>query len=102
MAPIANRMRLSGHTSTEGDFLADLYGKLVAELAIERVLDIELPAGVTAQLRTDGEMRSLFVQNYNRNEVTLTLDGEYTDLLSGDVLSGSITLERYAVRVLRR
>ena len=87
---------------TEGDFLADLYGKLVAELAIERVLDIELPAGVTAQLRTDGEMRSIFVQNYNRNEVTLTLDGEYTDLLSGDVLSGSITLERYAVRVLRR
>ncbi len=87
---------------TDGPFLADLYGKLVSELAIERVLDTELPAGVTAQLRTDGSTRFIFLQNYNRNEVALTLDGEYTDLLSGDTLSGSITLERYAVRVLQR
>ncbi len=86
----------------EEAFLADLYGKLVAELGIERVLDSELPPGVTAQLRTDGKTRFVFVQNYNREAVDLALDGEYTDLLSGAALSGSITLERFAVRILRR
>jgi len=87
---------------TDGAFLADLYGKLVAELGIEKALDTELPAGVTAQLRTDGESRFVFVMNFNDHAVKVQLDATYTDLLGGGEVSGVLELERYGVRVLRR
>ncbi len=85
---------------TAEGFLSDFYCKLVASLGIERVIDVELPAGVTAQLRTDGDKRYVFLSNFNRESVQLTLDRKYADLLTGDELEGTITLDRYAVKVL--
>ncbi len=48
----------------KGELLSDVYGRLVADLKIKRVLDTELPAGVTAQLRTDGVTRFVFLMNF--------------------------------------
>jgi beta-galactosidase len=87
---------------TSGNFLSDLYRSLVARLRIKRVLDSELPAGVTAQLRVDGKTRYVFLMNFNRGPVQVMLDRGYTDLLSGKPVSGNVTLEQYGVRVLRR
>ncbi|MDT8390710.1 MAG: beta-galactosidase [Lentisphaeria bacterium] len=86
---------------TGDTFLADLYKKLVAELEIQPVIGCELPPGVTAQKRTDGQTDYVFLQNYNRESVQITLDREYTDLLSGETLSGPVTLEKFAVKVLK-
>jgi len=87
---------------TTGNFLGDLYRQLVAELHIERVIKTDLPAGVTAQLRTDGQTRYVFLLNFNRGPATVKLDARYTDLLTGQPVSGTMTLERFGVRVLRR
>lgn len=84
----------------EKSFLADLYQRLAVDLAILETLPISLPRGVTTQLRTDGETRYAFLMNFNDHEVTLKLDKAYADLLSGSVLEGEITLERFGVRVL--
>ncbi len=42
-----------------------------------------LPFGVTARKRYDDDAEYLFVMNYSEEEVTVTLDGEYTDFDGG-------------------
>ncbi|MFT5240687.1 MAG: beta-galactosidase [Candidatus Promineifilaceae bacterium] len=86
---------------TEGKFLVDLYGALISELAIERAIDTDLPPGVTAQLRTDGDTRYVFLSNFNRTSLDVALDGNYTEMLSGKACGSRVLLDRYAVKVLR-
>ncbi len=82
------------------DLLDALYGRLVAELSIAPVLPGPMPAGVTAQLRTDGQSRYVFLQNYNDHDATVELDTDYTDLLTGRSHGGRVTLGGYGVMVL--
>ena len=50
-------------------FLDDFLGKLADQLNLLRALPADLPEGVTAQLRTDGEKRFVFVMNFNPGPV---------------------------------
>lgn len=82
-------------------FLADFYGALDADLGLLRSLDADLPHGVSAQLRTDGETTYAFVMNFNDGPATLDLgDAGYTDLLTGETLAGEVVLGVYDVKVL--
>ncbi|XEC94783.1 beta-galactosidase [Paenibacillus tarimensis] len=86
-------------------FCGDFYGRLVADLGVRRALAAELPAGVTASVRTDGEHDYVFVQNFCGAEAIVTLDGsDYTDVESGlPEASGSrLKLDVNGVRVLKR
>ena len=69
---------------------------------IARVLEADLPAGVTAQLRTDGETRYVFLMNFSDGEQTIELDGTYTDVLTEESVAATVTLARYGIRILRR
>ncbi len=84
----------------EARFLADFYGKLISSLGLDRAMHVNLPEGVTAQLRTDGRTRYIFLMNFNDYEVTTELDRTYEDLLTGDTFTGSVLLEKFAVKVL--
>lgn len=65
-------------------FYVELYAAITSKAGITRAMDSELPAGVTAQLRTDGESDYVFVQNFSGSPQTVELDGaEYTDLETG-------------------
>ena len=77
-------------------FFSDFYGRLTADLDIARILDTDLPEGVTVQQRTDGERRFIFILNFTRDEQKLDL-GRTTlrDMLTNDTLTGPITLEGY-------
>jgi beta-galactosidase len=57
---------------------------------------------VTAQLRTDGTTRYVFLMNFNRHPVEVKLDAPYVDVLRDRTVAGSVAMERYGVRVLRR
>jgi beta-galactosidase len=85
---------------TRDAFLSDFYGKLVAALGIKRVMNCDLPPGVTAQLRTDGKTRYLFLMNFTNKPATIQLDRGYSDMLSGKRCEGALILERFGVRVL--
>jgi beta-galactosidase len=79
------------------------YGKLVAETGIRRAIETELPAGVTAQVRTDGEHDYVFVLNFSGTEQRIALDGcAYTDLESGEPVRGELGLDVHGVRMLKR
>ena len=85
------------------DFLQGFYDQLIEELQIEKVLPSELPEGVTAQKRTDGQHDYIFVMNFNSDERTVDLGSlELTDLVDGGKAKGSIKLPGYGVRILKR
>ena len=68
------------------DFLSDFYGRLIEDLDIQRVLDIDLPEGVTAQKRSDGDNDFIFVMNFAGDQRTVDLgDEELTDMIDGPV-----------------
>ena len=82
-------------------FLDDFYAALGGQLSLLRALDAELPSGVSAQLRTDGERRFVFLMNFNPTPATVelgTISG--TDLLTGAPLQTRAELPAYGVIVL--
>ncbi len=84
-------------------FFSDFIGKLIADAGITRVLPTELPEGVTAQMRTDGEQEVVFLLNFNADERFVSLDGaSYIDLLHGSAVQDDVEVAGYGVRVLRR
>jgi beta-galactosidase len=88
-------------SNPDAHFLADFYGALDANLGLLHSLDAELPHGVSAQLRTDGETKYVFLMNFNAEPVVIDLGTAiYTDLLTGDALSGVTELDVYDVKVL--
>lgn len=84
-------------------FLWDFYGKLIEDLGIEKVLDNELPQGVTAQKRTDGDNDFIFVMNFADEEKLVDLgDTDFVDMIDGGEVKGEVTLPGYGIRILKR
>ncbi|WHY17351.1 beta-galactosidase [Paenibacillus sp. G2S3] len=87
----------------DASFYVELYAAITAKAGITRALDSELPAGVTAQLRTDGESDYIFVQNYSGSPQTVQLDGaDYTDLSSGTAAPAVLNLAVNDLAMLKR
>ena len=87
------------------DFEQDFYEALIEEHKVLKALDAELPCGVTAQLRTDGEKDFVFVMNFSDKEKVVTLKEESTfkNMLTNESgISGEIKLNGFDVKVLER
>jgi beta-galactosidase len=81
--------------------LHDFYGSLANTLALRRVLDTELPTGVTAQMRRNDNGEFIFLMNFTTAEQTVALgETTYNDILSSETITGDVTLPGYGVRVL--
>jgi beta-galactosidase len=81
--------------------LDDFYGELIGRHRLLRALECDLPAGVTAQLRTDGERRFVFLMNFSEEEKSVVPGrAGLRDLLSGETLTDRIPLEPYGVAIL--
>jgi len=82
-------------------FMDDFFGALARKLDLLRALPVDLPEGVTAQLRTDGTRRFVFVMNFNPAPVTLQMDGAHCRrLLDGTEIGASLDLPAYGVEIL--
>ena len=87
----------------EDAFLSAFYAKLIDELGLRRVISGDLPEGVTAQLRTDGEREFVFLLNFKRDAQTVDLGEEkFTDALTGQPAEASIEVPAYGSMVLQR
>ncbi|GAA4829855.1 beta-galactosidase [Paenibacillus vulneris] len=87
----------------KADFLSAFYQRIVEEAGLPRTLNTDLPRGVTATWRTDGETDYVFVMNFSGMEQQIPLDGrEYTDLESGEPAGDSLSLPVHGIAVLKR
>lgn len=84
------------------EFLDDFYTSLDEKLDLYKAMEAELPTGVNAQIRTDGENEFIFLMNFNADAVTVDLKSEYDDILNGGKLSGSVEMTGYGVLVLQK
>ncbi|NEY36728.1 beta-galactosidase, partial [Streptomyces sp. PRKS01-65] len=82
-------------TLPEPDALRALLARAAAEAGVRPVLD-GLPAGVEAVRR--GEV--LFLLNHGGGPVTVQVPGTHRDLLTGEAVTGRVTLGRRGVAVL--
>ncbi|MEK4515643.1 beta-galactosidase [Paenibacillus sp. FSL H8-0122] len=87
----------------DAQFYVDLYAAITGKERISRTLNTELPTGVTAQLRSDGEHEYVFVQNFSGSEQVVTLDGQaYTDVESGAAAPAELKLAVNGLAILKR
>lgn len=85
------------------DFVDDFYDKLMEFLNIKRSIDIDLPIGVTAQSRTDGNREFIFLLNFTDEEKELDLkDIEYIDIVDNGILSRKVVLPPYGFKIIEK
>ena len=82
------------------DFLMDFYRTLIDAEQPLRAVPFELPLGVSATVRFDGEQRYVFLMNFTAQPQAVTLDRAYVNLLDGRTVSGQAELPGYGVLVL--
>ncbi len=92
------------HVASRNDlaFQRDFFTALSKELALPRAIATELPPGVVATARTDGDNAFIFLQNYSAQNHTLTLPQGYRDCLTDAAVSAPLTLSAWDCRILRR
>ena len=84
-------------------FLDDFYAGVARQLQLRRVLESDLPRGVSVQMRTDGATDYLFVINYTADEQRVPLrERGLTDLLAGTAAGEQLTLAPHGSAVLSR
>jgi len=87
----------------KGQFHFDFYSKIVKETGVRKVVESELPSGVTAQYRTDGESDYVFILNFTEEVKKIDLSNvEYTNLLEGTSVSSQVELSPLGVKLLKR
>jgi beta-galactosidase len=84
------------------DFLTNIYNTLIEDIKPLKAIDTKLPQGVTAQLREDESNKYLFLSNYNRHAEEVELDACYENLQTNKKEVGTITLEKYGIRILKK
>jgi beta-galactosidase len=84
-------------------FLSDFYQAIIKKLNIKRVIDSELPQGVSAQLRTDGKKEFIFLMNFKPEKQEVQLGrNSYRNLLNGKTIEGKLPLPSYGIAVLQK
>jgi beta-galactosidase len=83
-------------------FTDGLMAGLIEQAGIRRVLEAELPEGVSVRSRTDGVEEYLFVMNFNPVPRRVALEGACHDMLAGKDITGTVELPAYGAIVARR
>ncbi|EGD46519.1 Beta-galactosidase [Ruminiclostridium papyrosolvens DSM 2782] len=86
---------------TGEEFLDDFYMALMEKLSLTRTIETKLPIGVTAQQRTDGQYRYIFIMNFNSKKEQISLNGIYTDMFTQVDKQGVLELDPFDVKVLK-
>jgi beta-galactosidase len=82
-------------------FHSDFYRHLIDGLGLERAFDADLPDGVTAAARTDGERNYLFLLNFTHRDHRIDLGKTARlDLMTQQKVEGALELKGYTYRIL--
>ncbi len=79
-----------------------LYDRATNDLSLERIIDADLPLGVTAQLRGTADEAFVFLLNFSAEEKTVPLGSRsLVDAETGETFKREVTLEAVAARVFK-
>ncbi|MCC5848492.1 MAG: beta-galactosidase [Verrucomicrobia bacterium] len=90
-------------TDVDPDFLLGLHRELKNRLKLRQTTGTDLPPGVGATWRTDGESEWVFLQNFGTDSVEISLDSRpHRDVESGETVSSPLHLKPVETRILQR
>jgi beta-galactosidase len=79
------------------------FEKLADQLSLKRATGGLLPKDVSAQVRTDGTNEFLFLMNFSNQIKDINLSGQtYRDLLTNTEVLGTVSLDGFGVKVLKK
>src|SRR5699024_284941 len=79
------------------------YSNLLRDLNVKKVIETDLPEGVTAQCRTDGVHDFVFLMNFvDRTQFVDLSDREYVNVVTGEKTAQKVELGSFDVKVLKR
>lgn len=85
-----------------GEFKDKAIENILKVLGIKGCIEGELPDGVSAHARTDGETTYFFVENYTQDEIdNIPLDDTYENMLTGEKTC-FVHLKAYDICVLKK
>ena len=83
-------------------FMEKLISDILTERGIASAFDGELPYGISAHSRTDGETLYVFVENHKSEPQTVNTQLYWYNVENGEPVNGDIRLDKYDVIVLKR
>lgn len=83
-------------------FHRDFYSELIEELSLGAVCDIKHEQGVSVQVRQAENSDYIFIMNFTEEKQPVSFDFQGKDMVSGDVITGDLMLERYEVRIIEK
>ena len=85
----------------EYSYLDKLLSKILGDCRVESPIE-SLPFAVTCHTRYNADTEYLFIGNYSDKSADVTLKESYDDLISGQKLTGAVTLKSYDFRILKK
>jgi beta-galactosidase len=86
----------------EDQFQRDFYQELINQLSLEPVSSVKHGQGVSVQVRQAPEKDYIFVMNFTEEKQAVAFESPVKDLVTGEVLSGEVTLGKYEVRIAEK
>ncbi|MEC1792670.1 beta-galactosidase GanA [Bacillus vallismortis] len=84
----------------EDQFHRDFYEGLITDLSLSPVFPVRHGKGVSVQARQDQGNDYIFVMNFTEEKQLVTFDQSVKDMMTGEILSGDLTMEKYEVRIV--
>ncbi len=86
----------------DGSFTDIIVDKILKENDVSSEFDGELPYGVTAHSRTDGDNTYVFIENYSGTPVILKTKTQWTIVETDEIISGEIRLDIHGTAILKK
>ncbi|WP_042462742.1 beta-galactosidase [Neobacillus dielmonensis] len=83
-------------------FQSVFYQEIIKELALEPTSDITHGKGVSVQVRRAPEKDYIFIINFTEQSQSVTLGSTVKDVITGEELTGHLTLDKYEVRIAEK
>jgi beta-galactosidase len=86
----------------EDQFHRDFYNEIINRLGIEQAAEVKHAKGVSVQTRKSSESDYMFVMNFTEEQQPVTFESQVKDVVTGEEITGELTLEKYEVRVVEK
>ncbi|WP_170008830.1 beta-galactosidase [Bacillus fonticola] len=83
-------------------FHRDFYKGLLKDLSLEPAAPVKHGKGVSVQVRQDHQKDYVFVMNFTEETQPVTFESTVKDMVTGEEITGEITLEKYEVRIVEK
>jgi len=78
------------------------YGELLDKLAIKPAVNVKHGKGVSVQVREDETNQYVFLMNFTETDQQVEVDFTAPDMLTDEVVSGTVTFAPYGVKILKK